>query len=172
MPRGMLLLHVPVSTKRPWIQYVNYPICDCSELNNAAARASDTPTEMEIRRQPQRKSATRARCVVGGGRSASMLSELHHSHQSFILIILFFIVVHEILIIVINVLKLQYAICQGTCCHSTYPYKKICHGFKRMIPRVTQLPVLPKLPHKTRPHATNEPPKTSLTGFFGLCQQD
>ena len=24
-----------------------------------------------------------------------------------------------------------------------------------MIPRVTQLPVLPKLPHKTRPHATN-----------------
>ncbi len=30
-----------------------------------------------------------------------------------------------------------------------------------MIPRVTQLPVLPKLPHKTRPHTTNEPPKTS-----------
>ena len=30
-----------------------------------------------------------------------------------------------------------------------------------MIPRVTQLPVLPKLPHKTRPHATNEPRKTS-----------
>ena len=30
-----------------------------------------------------------------------------------------------------------------------------------MIPRVTQLPVLPKLPHKTRPHATNEPPNTS-----------
>ncbi len=27
---------------------LNYPICDCSELNNAAARASDTPTEMEI----------------------------------------------------------------------------------------------------------------------------
>ena len=63
----MLLLHVPVSTKRPWIHYFNYPICDCSELNNAAARASDTPTEMEIRRQPQRRSATRARCVVDGG---------------------------------------------------------------------------------------------------------
>ena len=63
----MLLLHVPVSTKRPWIHYFNYPICDCSELNNAAARASDTPTEMEIRRQPQRRSATRGRCVVGGG---------------------------------------------------------------------------------------------------------
>ena len=93
----MLLLHVPVSTKRPWIHHFNYPICDCSELNNAAARASDTPTEMEIRRQPQRRSATSARCVVGGGGgggSASMLSELHHSHQSFILIILFVIVVH------------------------------------------------------------------------------
>ena len=63
----MLLLHLPVSTKQPWILYFNYPICDCSELNNAAARASDTPTEMEIRRQPQRRSATRARCVVGGG---------------------------------------------------------------------------------------------------------
>ena len=87
MPADMLLLHVPVSTKRPWIHYFNYPICDCSELNNAAARASDTPTEMEIRRQPLRRSATRARCVVGGGgggrggRSASMLSELHHGHQ-------------------------------------------------------------------------------------------
>ena len=63
----MVLLHVPVSTKRPRIHYFNYPICDCSELNNAAARASDTPTEMEIRRQPQRRSATRARCVVDGG---------------------------------------------------------------------------------------------------------
>ena len=94
--RPKLLMHVPVSTKRPWIHYFNYPICDCSELNNAAARASDTPTEMEIRRQPQRRSATRARCVVGGGGggSASMLSELHHRHQSFILIILFVIVVH------------------------------------------------------------------------------
>ena len=83
-PRDMLILHVPVSTKRTWIHYFNYPICDCSQLNNAAARASDTPTEMEIRRQPQRRSATRARCVVGGrggGRSASMLSELHHGHQ-------------------------------------------------------------------------------------------
>ena len=92
----MLLLHVPVSTKRPWIHYFNYPICDCSELNNADARTSDTPTEMEIRRQPQRRSATGARCVVGGGGggAASMLSELHHSHQSFILIILFVIVVH------------------------------------------------------------------------------
>ena len=90
----MLLLHVPVSTKRPWIQYFNYPICDCSELNNAAARASDTPTEMEMRRQPQRRSATRARLVVGVERSASMLSELHHSHQYFIIIILFVIVVH------------------------------------------------------------------------------
>ena len=54
----MLLLHVTVSTKRPWIHYFNYRICDCSELNNAAARASDTPTEMEIRRQPQCRSAT------------------------------------------------------------------------------------------------------------------
>ena len=93
-PRDMLLLHVPVSTKRQWIHYFNYPICDCSELYNAAARASDTPTEIEIRRQPQRRSATRARCVVGGGKSASMLSELHHIHQLFILIILFVIVVH------------------------------------------------------------------------------
>ena len=94
-PSDMLLLHVPVSTKRPWIHYFNSPICDCSELSNAAARASDTPTEMEIRRQPQRRSATRARCVVaGGGGSAAMLSELHHSHQSFILIIIFVIVVH------------------------------------------------------------------------------
>ena len=90
-----------------------------------------------------------------------MLSELHHSHQSFILIILFVIVVHKILIILINVRKLQYAICQGTCCYSTYPYQHNCHGFKAMIPRVTQVSMLPKLPHKTRPHATNEPPKTS-----------
>ena len=72
MPRDMLLVHVPVSTKRPWIQYVNYHFCDCSELNNAAAHASDTPTEMEIRRQPQRRSATRARCVVGGGGGVSI----------------------------------------------------------------------------------------------------
>ena len=93
-PMDMLLLHVPVSTKRPWIHYFNYPIRDGSELYNTAARASDTPTEIEIRRQPQRRSATRAMCVVGGGRSASMLSELPHSHQSFILIILFVIVVH------------------------------------------------------------------------------
>ena len=90
----MLLLHAPESTKRPWIHYFNYPICDCSELNNAAVRASDTPTEMEIRRQPQRRSATVPGGRGGGGRSASMLSELHHSHQSFILIILFVIVVH------------------------------------------------------------------------------
>ena len=93
MPGDMLLLHVTVSTKRPWIHYFNYPICDCIELNNAAARASDTPTEMEIRRQPQRRAATRARCVVGGG-SVSMVSELHHSHRSFILIILLLIVAH------------------------------------------------------------------------------
>ncbi len=101
-----------------------------------------------------------------------MLSELHQSHQSFILIILFVIVVHYIFIIAINFRKLQYVICQGTCCYSTYPYQQNCHGFKGMIPRVTQLPVLSKLPHKTRPHATNEPRKTSLTVFFRLCQQD
>ena len=47
--------------------------------------------------------------------------------------------------------------CYSTCCYSTYPYQQNCHGFKGMIPRVTQLPVLLKLPHKTRPHATNEP---------------
>ena len=72
--RDMLLLLVPVSTKRPWIHYLDDPIYDCSELNNAAARASDTPTEMEIRRQPQRRSATRPG-VWWEGRSASRLSE-------------------------------------------------------------------------------------------------
>ena len=81
MPRDMLLLHVPVSTKRPWVHYFNYPICDCSELNNAATCASDTPTEMDIRRQPQRRSATRPGVWWDVGRSASMLSELHHSHS-------------------------------------------------------------------------------------------
>ena len=147
--KDMLLLHVPVSTKRPWIQYVNSPICDCSELNNAAARASDTPTEMEIRSQPQRGM---------WGRSASMLSELHQSHRSFILIILLF-----------ENYNMPYA--KGRVV-TPHPYQQNCRGFKGMIPRVTQLPVLPKLPHKTRPHATNEPPKTSLTVFFRLCQKD
>ena len=52
-----------------------------------------------------------------------------------------------------------------------YPYQQNGHGFKDTISRVTQLPVLPNLPHKTTLHATNEPPKTSLTAFFRLCQQ-
>ena len=91
-----------------------------------------------------------------------MLSELHHSHQSFIF---------------------NYPICDCSALNTYYCYQcskttiyhmprdvlllhvpvstKLPHGFKGMIPRVTQLPVLPKLPHKTRPHATNEPPKTS-----------
>ena len=97
MPRDMLLLHVPVSTKRPWIHYFKYPNCDCSELNNAAAQGfryshrngDPTPAATQIG-YPCQVCGGRG----GGGRSASMLSELHHSHQSIILIILFVIVVH------------------------------------------------------------------------------